>query len=269
MIGGARPGGIGPSVLPDEIIEADRIPPTGLGDTVGQSIASRADSSATAGGAIGPAGSSGAAQGPGGTNAGVGASTAAGGVAGASGGRQGATGGLAAVARSVTAPSSGAGSSSGAAANARTQPKAPAKRKPKGKPDPQAEANRKYGKALRMLSQRQFKSALLIFSALYGEYPQYTQLAGDATFWAADCYYNLSQLHDSLELYRRLESKFPNHRKFDDGQLKMGYVLHSLGEFEESARVLKRLLNSKREDIVRLATARLRRVQLDMKLRQR
>ena len=100
-----------------------------------------------------------------------------------------------------------------------------------------------YQRAFDLLSEGRFERAAAAFEAFLGAFPE-SRYRDDATFWQGECLYALRQFGPALEKFRVLVETHAESSRVPGAKLKIGFILHELGQPAEAAQILRELVNT-------------------------
>ena len=141
---------------------------------------------------------------------------------------------------------------------------------PTATPDPAAgvvvdpaQTRKEYQKAFNLLKEGRYQRAIDAFAAFLAVYAD-SEYADNARYWLGEAHYVMRQFKPAIDEFQRLVTNHPNSPKLTHAMLKIGYILHEMGEKEQAKKVLTDL---KRRfpgtTAARLAEERLQRMRLE------
>ncbi|MBK5274434.1 MAG: tol-pal system protein YbgF [Desulfuromonadales bacterium] len=100
-----------------------------------------------------------------------------------------------------------------------------------------------YLKAFGLYSANNFAEAIPAFEAFMKNHPQSDYVA-NALYWIGECYYSMSDLPKSKEIFFRVAGTYPNSSKAPDALLKLGYTLAAMKEKDKATAIFESLIKS-------------------------
>ncbi len=93
----------------------------------------------------------------------------------------------------------------------------------------------RFQRAWVLYENRAYSEARGIFESVYREQPG-GELAAEALFWSADCYYNLGQWRDAAQQFERFLEGYPGHQLTGAAVYSLGWAYFNMRDFELAIR---------------------------------
>lgn len=107
--------------------------------------------------------------------------------------------------------------------------------------DPQVEREA-YDDAFRTLKTGDFEEAETKFRLFVDQYPA-SNLIDDAWYWIAEANYITKKFEQAIKLYQFVSRSYPEYQRAHEALLKIGYIYHELGNYEEAQLYLNEVLD--------------------------
>lgn len=100
-----------------------------------------------------------------------------------------------------------------------------------------------YEKALELIFAGKVNSARLLFERYIILYPR-TELADNAQYWLAECYYKEKKFGAAIEQFKKVLADYPNSNKIPDALLKIGFAYYELNQEDIALETLQKIIKN-------------------------